>query len=75
MGIVRIIIDVYIYILIADVILSYLPQFSRQSWAVYVRKAAEFTCGPIRKRMPKDLPFDLSPLVVILILNLFVLLF
>lgn len=72
---IRIVINIYIYVLIADVILSYLPQFSRQIWAVYIKKAAEFTCGPIRKRMPKDLPFDLSPLVVILILNLIVLLF
>lgn len=72
---IRFVINIYIYVLIADVVLSYLPQFSKQPWAIYIKKAAEFTCGPIRKRMPKDLPFDLSPLVVILILNLFVLLF
>ncbi len=62
-------------ILIADIILSYLPQFKREKWATFIRQAADVVCRPIRSIMPRDLPFDFSPMIAILILNLLVYLF
>lgn len=70
MGIIRSLIELYILLLFVDVILSYLPQFKRNIWVMRVHKAANYTCGPIRKYLPQDLPFDFSPLVVILILTI-----
>lgn len=72
---IRILINLYILLLIVDVILSYLPQFKGQPWAIWIRKAADFTCRPIRQMLPPDLPFDFSPVIVIMGLNLFVALF
>jgi len=67
---IRLLIDLYIFILIADVILSYLPQFRYKNWAVMIKKVADYTCAPVRKIMPPDLPFDFSPMVVIALLKL-----
>ena len=63
-------IELYILLLIVDVVLSYLPQFRRNSVVMWIHKAADFTCKPIRKLLPADLPLDISPLIVILILKL-----
>ena len=67
---IRFIIKLYIFILIADVVLSYFPQVRNNEVVKYIRKAADFTERPIRKLLPPDLPFDFSPLIVILLLNL-----
>jgi YggT family protein len=67
---IRTILDLYVLVLIADVVLSYLPQYRRVPAVVYIRAAANFTCRPIKKLLPKDLPFDFSPLIVIFALNL-----
>jgi len=75
MGIVRLVIDIYILLLIVDTIMSYLPQYRRQAWALNVKKGADFTLKPVRKFMPADIPFDFSPIVVIILLKLFVALF
>ena len=67
---IRALLDLYTLLLIADVVLSYLPQYRYAPVVVYIRKASDLTCKPIRKLLPKDLPFDFSPLIVILIINL-----
>lgn len=66
---IRIIIDLYILILFIDIVLSYLPDVRRQEWAQKVTQVANFTLDPVRKYMPKDLPFDFSPIVVIILLR------
>ncbi len=67
---IRLIIKFYILILLADMVLSYFPQFHNNEIVKNIRKAADFTERPIRKLLPSDLPFDFSPLVVIMLLNL-----
>ncbi len=68
---IRSLINLYVLVLIIDVILSYLPQFRHQPWAQFIKRAADFTCRPIRQIMPPDLPFDFSPMIVIIGLQLF----
>jgi len=67
---IRALIDLYILLLIIDAILSYLPQFKNQIWAKKIRQVANYTCAPIRRYLPADIPFDASPLIVILLLKL-----
>ena len=67
---IRALIDLYILILIVNVILSYVPKLSRNQIVVQIRKIAVYSCNPIRRALPKDQPFDFSPVAVILILNL-----
>lgn len=71
---IRFLIRLYVYIVIIDAVLSFFPSVRHYGWAKYIRKAAEFSLRPIRKVLPKDLPFDFSPLVVIFLLNLLMLL-
>lgn len=63
---IRTILDIYILVLIVDVILSYFPQWRHQQVVMGIRQAADFTCRPVRRLLPPDLPFDFSPLIVIL---------
>ncbi len=58
-------INFYIVVIFTDVILSYLPQFHHHPFRIQVKKLADYSCAPIRKYMPKDLPLDFSPLIVI----------
>lgn len=56
--------------IIADAILSYMPQYRNEQWAKFVRQLAGYTLNPVRKILPPDLPFDPSPIIVVIILQL-----
>ncbi|MFZ4712412.1 MAG: YggT family protein [Bacteriovoracaceae bacterium] len=71
----RYLIQLYLWLIIADSILTYFPQFRRQSWAQKIKQAADFTLSPVRKILPQDLPFDFSPIIVLMGLNLLMLIF
>ncbi|ATH08766.1 YggT family protein [Halobacteriovorax marinus] len=70
MGLIRTLIELYILLLFVDVILSYLPQYRRNIWVVRIHKLANYTCAPVRRYLPNDLPFDFSPLIVVVILTI-----
>ena len=67
--------QIYIYIIILDVILSWIPDLRSQKWAQYVHKAADVTLRPIREMMPQGMPIDLSPWVVIILCQILMYLF
>lgn len=71
----RYLIELYLIVIIVDSILGYVPQYRGKPWARKIKQAADFSLNPVRKVLPADLPFDFSPLVVILGLNLLMLLF
>jgi len=64
------VINIYILIIIADVILSYFPKFKSESWAKQIRKLSDYTLKPVRGWLPDELPFDIAPIIVIFLLNL-----
>lgn len=68
---IRIILNIYIFIIIIDTVLSYLPQFKDALWARKIRKIVDYTLAPIRKVLPPDLPFDISPIILILLIKMF----
>lgn len=68
---IRILIDIYIFLLIADAIISYFPQIHHYQVVKMLKVATEFSMAPIRKNLPQGLPLDPSPLVVIMILKIF----
>lgn len=55
-----------------DVILSYFPKFNNHEYRIKLKKICDFTCDPIRKILPPSLAFDISPMIVILILSVFI---
>jgi len=67
---IRVLINIYIIILIIDAILSYYPNLNHYIWVQRIHKVANVTLNPVRKYLPKELPFDVSPIIVILGLKL-----
>ena len=63
------ILQLYIYVIIADIILSYVPNLRGQQWAQMIHKAAEVTCKPVRDLFPGDIPMDPSPMIVIILIQ------
>lgn len=62
--------QLFIYIIIADVILSYFPDVRRQQWAQVLHKIADAPQRPIREMLPKDIPLDPSPMIIIILVQI-----
>ncbi len=62
--------QLFIYLLIGDVILSYFPDVRRQKWAETLHKIADAPQKPIREMLPKDIPLDPSPMIVIILIQI-----
>lgn len=75
MGLIEFLINIYILLVILDAIFSYFPNLQSHDWIRNLRKVANYSCDPIRKILPRNLPYDFSPLVVIVILKLVIILF
>lgn len=72
---IRLIIKFYMVLIILDAVLSYFPQFNRQEWRMKLKKIVDISCNPVRRLLPESLPFDLSGLIVIFLLSLFIQIF
>jgi YggT family protein len=62
----------YIWVVVLDWFLSFLPQFENTSWRKNIRKLSDYSCLPVRKVLPKDLTLDLSRLIVVISLKILV---
>lgn len=58
----------YIIVIIVDFVLSYIPSMKNNGVAQLIRGISEPSLKPVRKFLPKDLGFDASPLVVVILL-------
>ena len=67
---IRLLIDIYVVVVILDAILSYLPQFKHHPAVITIKRIADVSLKPVRRYLPQDLPFDLAPVVVVMLLNL-----
>jgi YggT family protein len=66
------ILRLYVLVIIADVILSYIPEVRQQKWAQVIRKLADFSQKPIREALPQNMPLDPAPMIVIFIINILI---
>lgn len=64
------ILQIFIYIIIADVLLSWVPEVRAKEWAQTLHKIANAPQQPIRDLLPKDLPLDPAPMIVIIIIQI-----
>lgn len=62
--------QIYIYLIIADVILSYFPQTRGQEWAKTLHKITDAPQKPIREMLPAGMPLDPSPMIVIILIQI-----
>jgi uncharacterized protein YggT (Ycf19 family) len=67
--------QIFIYIIIADALLSWVPEMRRQPWAEKLHQIANAPQKPIRDLMPKDLPIDPTPMIVIILIQMLMYLF
>jgi len=67
---IRLLINIYSFIIIADALLSFAPQLKNEKYTQIIKNLAGYTLNPVRKLLPTDLPFDFSPLIVLVILRL-----
>ena len=74
MMIIRSFLAFYMIALIIDAVMSYFPDLNKYQWRAYLRKACDYSCDPIRKKLPPNLPIDISPILVILFIEIFKLL-
>lgn len=71
MPLIRTLLNLYIILLIIDSVLSYFSQFDRENWRIKIKKYADYSLEPIRKKLPAHhLPIDISPIIAILIIQL-----
>jgi YggT family protein len=62
--------QLFIYILIADIIMSYFPQVRHQKWAQTLHKIADAPQKPIREMLPEGLPLDPTPMILIIVIQM-----
>ncbi len=62
--------QLFIYLIIADVIMSYFPDLRRQSWAETLHKIADAPQKPIREMLPAGMPLDPTPMIVIILIQI-----
>lgn len=70
MGLIHLLLQLFIYILIIDVIMSYFPQVRHQKWAEILHKIADAPQKPIREMLPKDIPLDPTPMILIILIQM-----
>lgn len=61
------VLQIFIYITIADIVLSWVPDLRRQPWADKLHQFANIPQQPIRELLPKGMPLDPAPMIVIII--------
>jgi YggT family protein len=61
------VLQIIIYITIADVFLSWVPDLRRQPWAQKLHQFASIPQKPIREMLPQDLPIDPAPMIIIIL--------
>ena len=65
-------INIFILMVLADAVISFVPNPSVQRHPVVIqlRKIVDVPQRPIRQLLPPNIPFDPSPLVIILLLRM-----
>jgi YggT family protein len=62
--------QIFIYLIIIDIILSYFPQMMSQKWARELHRIMEIPQKPIRELFPRDLPIDPAPIILIILIEI-----
>ena len=66
MGLIRLLLILFVVMVIADAVLSYFPNSQSNEWAKKLRKICDYVLNPLRRLFPADMPFDVTPMIIIL---------
>jgi uncharacterized protein YggT (Ycf19 family) len=62
--------QILIYLIIIDALLSYFPDVRNQDWFRPVHRFVNSLQKPIRDLLPGHMPFDPSPMILIIIIQI-----
>jgi YggT family protein len=62
--------QLYIYVIIADILMSYIPEARKQKWAQVLHKIADAPQKPIREMLPENMPLDPTPMIIIILIQM-----
>lgn len=65
-------VEFYTLVIIVDGIMGYVPQYRHHEWGKKMRRAVDFVLNPLRRVLPKEMPFDFSPLIAVIIFSLII---
>jgi|GEM_PF-566998 len=72
MSVIRTLLNLYIYLVIIDTFLNYFPKWENTEWRNKIRRYSNFALIPIREKIEVlKLPVDISPLILILLIQIF----
>jgi len=65
-------INIFILMVLADAVISFVPnpQVQRHPVVIQLRKMVDVPLRPIRQLLPPNIPFDPSPVIMILLLRM-----
>ncbi|MFP5491708.1 MAG: YggT family protein [Bacteriovoracia bacterium] len=68
----HVLIDIFVILVVIDAIVSFVPnpQVKRHPMVIQLRKIVDVPQKPIRQLLPPNIPFDPSPIIVILLLRM-----
>ena len=68
----HVLIDIFVILVVIDAIVSFVPnpQVKRHPVVIQLRKIVDVPQKPIRQLLPPNIPFDPSPIIVILLLRM-----
>jgi len=67
--------QIFIYITIADVLMSWVPDVRKQPWAQKLHQIADAPQKPIREMLPQDMPIDPCPMIIIILCEMLMFIF
>lgn len=62
--------QLFIFIIIADALMSYVPDLRGKKWAQLLHKIADAPQRPIREMLPEGLPLDPTPMIIIILIQM-----
>jgi len=63
------VINTIIILVLTDSILSFIPNMRQNPYAQKLKIVVNFMLGPIRSLLPQNLPIDISPLILIFLIQ------
>jgi YggT family protein len=68
----HVLIDIFVILVVIDAIVSFVPnpEVKRHPVVIQLRKIVDVPQKPIRQLLPPNIPFDPSPIIVILLLRM-----
>ena len=67
MGLIRLLLILFVVLVITDTVLSYFPNSQSNEWAKKLRRICDYVQNPLRRLFPADMPFDVAPMILVLV--------